>query len=84
MSKFPKTVAAVQKHDRSQWEIGDALLAETDIGGSYDELEEVAAELEGLNIEGYSVTHLSNLRRTAHNFPPIGRSNRLLAGFNLL
>ncbi len=67
--KYPKTVAAIQKRDHSLWDIGDALLTETDVGGSHDELTEVAAELEHLKIDGYSVERLRKLRAVAKNFP---------------
>lgn len=77
MSKFPKTIAAIQRRDRSQWEIGDALLAETDVGGSHDELQEVAEELEHQKIEGYSIEHLRKLRATSHNFPSRARETSI-------
>jgi hypothetical protein len=70
-------VAAAQERERSLWEIGDALLEEcgppSEDGrdnGSREKLEEAAAEIEQLNIEGYSAGRLYNLRKVAHNFPP--------------
>lgn len=77
MSKHPKTIAEVQKRERSQWAIGDALLDETDIGGSHDELAEVASEIEDLQIEGYSVAYLAKLRQVASNFPPRTRTSSI-------
>lgn len=79
-TKFPLTISAVQKRDRSLWEIGDALVAECGAppedginDGSYELMQAVAAEIEGLKIGGYSVNYLRDLRRTANAWPPARR-----------
>ena len=84
MSKFPRTIAAVQKRDRSLWEIGDALLAEcgkpSEHGvndGSYAKLGQAAAEIEALKIADYSVKTLSRLRYIAFTFPRTSRKEVL-------
>jgi len=77
MSKFPKTVAAVQKRDRCMWEIGDALLAEcgkpsalpSQNDGSRAKLEAAASEIEHLKIDGYTVDYLAKLRDISNKFP---------------
>lgn len=77
MSKFPKTIAAVQKREKSLWEIGDALVAEcgrpnesSANDGSYERLEAAAAEINGLHIEGYSIDYLRKVRLCAYTFSP--------------
>lgn len=83
----PKTIAAVQASESRQWEIGDALLEEcgppSDNGrndGSRNELREVAEELEELQIEGYSVGYLAELRDIAYKFPRRRRRRSLSWG----
>lgn len=79
-SKFPLTISAVQKRDRSLWEIGDALVAECGApsegganDGSWELMQAVAAEIESIRIEGYSVKFLQKLRHAANEFPPTAR-----------
>ena len=82
--KYPKTIAAVQKRDRSQWEIGDALIRECGpppLERQHDKslarMEAAAAEIETLKIEGYTVSYLSKLRIVSHNFPTAQRNRNV-------
>lgn len=75
MTKFANTLAVVARRDKSQWELGDALIE--DIGepllengkndGSYAMVREASAILaeEGYD---YTVDYLQKLRVVAHNF----------------
>jgi len=76
--KFPKVVEAVAAMEKSQWRIGDALLAEIPMGkdSSHNEalaeLEECAEEL---SRRGFDLTPqtLANYRYIANAFPPSRR-----------
>ena len=86
-TNFPRTLAAVKKSENTQWEIGDALIAE--VGkppspsvqdGSFKKLEACAKELLANGFD-YQLITLSNLRRIAFLFPA-GR-RRQAYGFDL-
>ena len=64
--KFPKTLAAAQVAEASQWKVGDALMREAE--ESFESLAQVVEELAAHGIE-WTVRHLYNLRRTAEVFP---------------
>jgi hypothetical protein len=74
MVNFPKTLAACQSAENSQWAIGDALLKDKideGFNGSRG-LKAVSKELAEYGIE-YAPNTLSELRETARLFPPARR-----------
>jgi hypothetical protein len=67
---FPRTLKAAQVSERTQWDVGDALLAEADAKHTGTRgLNAVVQELEDNGIE-LGARYLGNLRETAELFPP--------------
>jgi hypothetical protein len=85
MADFKKTIAAVQKRERCNWEIGDALIDEcgppSEHGvqdGSHAALKAAAAAIEAAKVEGYTANYLARLRIVSFNFPKrVRRPNSL-------
>lgn len=80
--KYPKSVAAVRADQKSQWMIGDALLAEcgppSEQGvqdGSFERLDEAAREIAEQcgDEKTYDIKSLSKLRSVSYNFPESAR-----------
>jgi hypothetical protein len=76
--KYPNTIAAIKSAERSQWEIGDALLEEcgppSDQGiqdGSREKLAEAYEEIKEQlgDDESWSIRYLAQLRQVAFSFP---------------
>jgi len=72
--RYPKTMAAMQAEEASQWAIGDALIEECSgdgyCDGSTEKLKEVAADAFNLIGREYAWTTLRELKNIARRFPP--------------
>lgn len=90
MSNFPRLLAAVQEGERSQWRIGDALIAECPGNekdgedgvntGLYRRIEQAAQFLFERGFEQYNTHSLGQMRRLAVVFPKNRRHANLSYG----
>jgi len=70
MQKFPGVLDAIREADQTNWELGDALLAECGPHDGERGLKEAAKELAEHSSAELSVPKLARLRRVAEAFPP--------------
>jgi hypothetical protein len=81
---YPKTAAAWRKKDRSNWDIGDALLEECGpppknyLDSNYQRIEAAADFIFKAGQERPDVKHLAKMRAVAHAFPKASRRPQTL------
>jgi hypothetical protein len=82
--KCPRTIAGFRRYNQSQWEIGDALVAEVGPPSSKGVSDGSAATLRKVAEKVFEQTgmkpspqYLARMRATAHRFPPEIRNNHV-------
>lgn len=85
-SIYSDVIEIIISHENTQWEIGDKLLSivGSDLSGNHGEhdgsraiLEEIANEVDGRGIEGYSASYLAELRLNSWRFPREARASHV-------